>query len=175
MSDLTPEEKRRIYEEEKARLGAERKGEPSPVSPEKKKRHRGRGCLVIILVLAGIYVAYLVYQFVLPKDKTYRPAQSTYTAPRPATAGPTTEDEKMLKDLVESGIVESVNANMNEATVDPAAWAQMKFEAKKHLGWFLATYCGKKKGTNLNWVDILDSYSGKKLAKYSEAFGFKVY
>jgi hypothetical protein len=175
MVDLTPEQKRLIYEEEKTRLEAERKSEPLPVSPREKKRHRGHGCLVAILALAGIYVAYLVYQFVLPKNKTYRPAQSTYQTPRATIAGPTAEDEKMLKDLMESGIVEAVNANMNEATVDPASWARMKIDAKKHLGWFLATYCGKKKGTGLNWVDILDSYSGKKLAKYSEAFGFKVY
>ncbi|MCJ7746921.1 MAG: hypothetical protein MUP27_04190 [Desulfobacterales bacterium] len=170
MSDLTPEEKLRVYEEEKTRIEAEAKAKVAAQAKAKKKK-TNKGCLIIILVIAALYAVY----YFLPKDKTYRPAQSTYQTPRATIAGPTAEDEKMLKDLMESGIVESVNVNMNEATIDPASWARMKLDAKKHLGWFLATYCGKKKGTGLNWVDILDSYSGKKLAKYSESWGFKVY
>lgn len=39
---------------------------------------------------------------------------------------------------------------------------------------FLAEYCGKKKGTGLNWVEIKDIYSGKKLAKY-DSWRFKTY
>jgi hypothetical protein len=176
MVDLSQEEKRRIYEEEKARLEAENKGGSAPNEAKGKKKPKASGCLVIVLVFAGLYIAYMAFRFMIPGDKTYRPtSRATSTAQRPSITGPTAEDEKMLKDLIESGIVDSVNANMNEATIDPASWAQMKFDAKKHLGWFLATYCGKKKGTNLNWVDIIDSYSGKKLAKYSEAWGFKVY
>ena len=38
----------------------------------------------------------------------------------------------------------------------------------------LATYCGNRKGTNTNWVEIYDNMSGKKLAKYS-SWGFKIY
>ena len=135
--------------------------------------------LIFFIVIVGVIVvlfAISLYQnrgvHVTKYDELKK---TTHEASRAPTGAPTAEDEKMLKDLMESGIVESVNANMNEATVDPASWARMKFDAKKHLGWFLATYCGKKKGTGLNWVDILDSYSGKKLAKYSEAYGFKVY
>jgi hypothetical protein len=118
-----------------------------------------------------------VYYYVVELKPTGKPQVKLRFAPRAERASTrlSAEDEKMLKDLMESGIVENVNANMNEATVDPASWARMKFDAKKYLGCFLATYCGKKKGTGLNWVDILDSYSGKKLAKYSETFGFKVY
>ena len=127
-----------------------------------------------LLLLVGTAT---VYYYVVELKPTGKPQVKLRFASRTERASTrlSTEDEKMLKDLMESGIVESVNANMNEATVDPASWARMKFDAIKHLGWFLATYCGKKKGTGLNWVDILDSYSGKKLAKYSEAYGFKVY
>ena len=36
-------------------------------------------------------------------------------------------------------------------------------------------YLIHKKGTHLYWADIIDNVSGKRLAKYSRAYGFKVY
>ena len=85
------------------------------------------------------------------------------------------EDERMMKEMLASKLVERIDVEMNEGWIDPLAWAGLKFEGKKHLGWFLATYCGKKKGNNLSYVEIKDSYSGKTLAKYSESWRFKVY
>ena len=98
MMDLSPEEKRRIYEEEKARLEAENKSGPAPNEAKGKKKSKASGCLVIVLVFAGLYIAYMAFRFMIPRDKTYRPtSRSTYTAPRPTITGPTAEDEKMLE------------------------------------------------------------------------------
>jgi hypothetical protein len=54
MPELTPEEKQRIYLEEKARLEAQEK-----LKEEKKKKdskNAGMGCLAIIIIIAVIYV-----------------------------------------------------------------------------------------------------------------------
>lgn len=88
---------------------------------------------------------------------------------------PTAEEEAMLKNMIETRIVERIDPDLNEAWVNPVQWAGLKYSEKEMVATFLATYCGKKKGTDLNWVDIKDAYSGKKLAKYSESWGFKVY
>jgi len=85
MSDLTPEEKRRIYEEEKARIEAEAKAKAA-AQAEVKKKKTNKGCLIIILVFAVLYAIY----YFLPKDKTYRPSSparqySSYTKPSPSS------------------------------------------------------------------------------------------
>ena len=77
--------------------------------------------------------------------------------------------------LIQSGIVTKVNPEFNEAFVNPYPWSVASYEQKKSIGYVLAHYCGSAKGTNLYWVDIKDHYTGKRLAKYSEAWGFKVY
>lgn len=111
-----------------------------------------------------------------PKKKAGGPALTPKkSADKPKSSPQIFQEEKMMKDMLEAGLVEKINPELNEAFVDPSVWARMKYQDKEYLGRFLAFYCGKKKGTNLNWVDIRDSYTGKKFAKYSEAWGFKVY
>ena len=51
----------------------------------------------------------------------------------------------------------------------------MKASLKEDFSYALAIYVGNKKGTQLYWCDIHDMYSGKKIAKYSKSWGFKVY
>ncbi len=85
------------------------------------------------------------------------------------------KNDNDINTLKESGLLINVNPQLNEAFVNPAIWNGLLYQTKENCGRILAFYCGNKKGTNLNWVDIKDSYSGKKLAKYSESWGFKVY
>jgi hypothetical protein len=82
------------------------------------------------------------------------------------------DDVAVLKN---EGLLLSINPQFNEAMVDPVIWSALPFNTKKEIGRILAFYSGQQKGTNLNWVDIKDYYSGKKLAKYSEALGFDTY
>lgn len=83
--------------------------------------------------------------------------------------------ENAIKKLKKSGLLVRINPQLNKAYVNPSLWRIIDYKEKENIGKILAFYCGLKKGTNLNWVDIKDSYSGKKLAKYSENWGFKVY
>lgn len=165
MADLTPEEKQRIYEEEKARIEAREK-----IEGEKKKKPR-HGCLMLFGLFFVLAVVFYMISSFSSKPSTRTPARTTSRQ----TAAPTAEDEKMLKEMLDSKLVVKIDASLNEAWVNPMTWTTMTYDNKKQLGWFLAQYCGKKKGTGLNWVEIYDNYSGKKLAKYSESWGFTVY
>ena len=83
--------------------------------------------------------------------------------------------DKGIKLIVDTGLLKKLTPQLNEAFVDPSTWNKLEFDTKEDIGRNLAFYSGREKGTNLNWVDIRDVYSGKKLAKYSESWGFKVY
>jgi len=80
-----------------------------------------------------------------------------------------------IRELKRSGLLVRINPRLNEAYVDPVIWHRLDYQTKKNIGRVMAFYCGREKGTNLNWVDIKDRYSGRKLARYSESWGFKVY
>ena len=125
--------------------------------------------LVAVVVLCAS-----LFSCVNEEPRARRTNSASRSVPSASTAL-TAEEEKMMRELIETNFVDRINPQMNEAWVNPLSWASLKYEDKKHLGFFLAKYCGKKKGTNLNWVEIYDVYSGKKLAKYSESWGFKVY
>jgi len=85
------------------------------------------------------------------------------------------KEEDDINTLTESGLLLKINPQMNEAYVNPSIWNALEYQTKENISRVLAFHCGRKKGNNLNWVEIKDSYSGKKLAKYSESWGFKTY
>ena len=80
----------------------------------------------------------------------------------------------LISKLQSQGLL-SVEPNLNKVLIDPGLWRSMKYSVKENVAATLAIYCGNKKGTQLYWVNIYDQYSGKKLAKYSRSWGFKVY
>ena len=83
-------------------------------------------------------------------------------------------DDEISK-LRESGLLKNINPQLNEAYIDPKIWNELTIQTKENIGKVLAIYCGEKKGTNLNWVDIKDAFSGQELARYSQSRGFKEY
>jgi hypothetical protein len=162
MPELTPEEKRTIYEEEKERIKAQEK-------IKKKTKPATWGCLILIIIIGIIWLAGVFS----PSKRKITPTRSAVQVKK-AIPRITQEDEDLLRKLIESGLVEKINPQLNEVFVNPIIWENLKYEAKKDFAGFLAVYCGRKKGSGVNWVDIKDSYTGKKLAKCSD-LGFKVY
>jgi len=159
--ELTPEERRRIYEEEKERenariqLKSERK--------EKKLKGFRTGCLVLFII---VFFLWLIGTIMQPGGGIFRSRSS------PAYSSIGTDAQiQQLKDLK---LLKDIQPEFHEAFVDPVIWAALDYKTKEGIGRVLAFYCGRKSGTNLNWVEIKDNYSGKKLAKYSEVWGFEV-
>jgi len=83
--------------------------------------------------------------------------------------------EKAMEDLTKAGLVKKTDPSLNQVYVSKPYWDAQDIEAKETAAKAFAYYVGYKKGTNLYWVDIYDWQSGKRLAKYSESWGFTVY
>ena len=81
---------------------------------------------------------------------------------------------KLITKLQDQGLL-SINPELNEAYIDSNLWGKMKYQVKENFAASLAIYCGNEKGTQLYWVNIYDQYSGKKIGKYSQSWGFTVY
>ncbi len=79
-----------------------------------------------------------------------------------------------LDKLVQQGLL-ILKPELNQAYINPNLWAQMNIMQKENISAAIAVYCGNFKGKNTYWAVIYDLQSGKKLAKYSRAWGFKVY
>lgn len=133
--------------------------------PIKKK---GIGCgSVILIIFLMIIIAGVIGNM---SKKSPSPEKSANTRP---SDGFKLEDD--IKVCIETGLLVKINPQLNEAYVNPVIWHRLDYGLKEKTARSMAFYCGLKKGTNLNWVEIKDSYSGKKLAKYSQSWGFKVY
>jgi len=160
-TELTPEERKRIYEEEKERGNARIQIE----SERKAKKINGFriGCLVLI----GVFFLLWLIGTLTQSDKSGNHKSSG--SPTTTSIG-TDEQVQQLRDLK---LLKKIHHEYNEAFIDPVIWAGLDYQTKENIGRILAFYCGRKKETNLNWVDIKDNYSGKKLAKYSENWGFE--
>ena len=126
------------------------------------KKKSGMTALSIILLLS-IGVVVLGYWFVDDTEELEKQR---------------TEDiQKIESDyemLIENGVLIRINPSLNEAFVEPAIWNQVNVQTKEKVGRMMAMYCGYKKGTDLNWVNIKDNYTGKKLAKYSASWGLSI-
>jgi hypothetical protein len=69
----------------------------------------------------------------------------------------------------------TIEEDINRVYVAPLLWLQMDAKLKGDFSASLAVYCANKRNNNLYWVEIYDKQSGKKLAKYSQSWGFDVY
>ena len=81
---------------------------------------------------------------------------------------------EIINKLVSENVLR-IEFQYNRAYISPEAWNTIEAIVKENFSRSLAIYCGNKKGTKLYWVEIYDKMSGKKLAKYSRSWGFKVY
>lgn len=159
--ELTPDERKRIYEEEKER-------EKARVQIEsERKAQKLKGFRIGCLVLIGLFFLLWLIGTLTQSDNGGN--QKSSGSPTSTSIG-TDEQVQQLRDLK---LLKKIQPDYNEAFVDPVIWAGLDYQTKENIGRILAFYCGRKKGTNLNWVDIKDNYSGKKLAKYSENWGFE--
>ncbi|HEY8240044.1 MAG TPA: hypothetical protein VIH35_01295 [Kiritimatiellia bacterium] len=83
--------------------------------------------------------------------------------------------ERDIKALQDSGVILEFIPSNNIARVDVDIWNEMDFLVRQGIGRSLAFYCGAKRGTGLNWVEFRDVRSGKRIAKFSESQGLKIY
>ena len=92
----------------------------------------------------------------------------------PAWSGVTGSDGE-IRTLRDNHVLVRINPQLNEAYVNTAVWNRLDIQVKENIGRSMALYCGRKKGNKLNWIVIYDTRTGKKIAKYSENWGLKIY
>lgn len=135
---------------------------PIQKAPQAKKKPLARsGCLIIGLVLAVILA--LLYFSKTDKEDT-----------KSRTLELKSEQLEAIETLKTEGMLD-LKPEMNAAYIDPQLWNRMDYSLKDDLGATLAIYCGNTKKSNLYWVEFYDKTTGKKLAKWSQSWGFKIY
>ena len=90
------------------------------------------------------------------------------------------EDAKIREDAIvdaikvckETGFLVKMDTDGNKAWVDSSLWRAIGYDDKEKIAYLLAQYCEIMGDSS--WCYVIDSKSGKKLAKYS-SWGFKVY
>ncbi len=83
--------------------------------------------------------------------------------------------EDSIKVMIDNHLVTKIDVEINQVYVNSSKWNLLNVEQKEIFAKALAYYVGHEKGTDLYWVEIHDWYSGKKLAKYSDSWGFTAY
>ena len=85
----------------------------------------------------------------------------------------TTKRSDELQLLYDSGLLKKIDIDLNEAWVDPYLWNSLEYNTKVGIGMTLARICDKAGSTGR--ITFRNNYSGKKLASYSQSFGYKSY
>lgn len=80
-------------------------------------------------------------------------------------------DELQL--LYDSGLLKKFDIDYNEAWVNPYLWISLDYDTKVGIGITLARICDKAGSTGR--ITFYNNNSGKKLAKYSQSYGYKSY
>jgi hypothetical protein len=135
-------------------------------------------CFLLLLALvmmniAGCGSSTVDQQTAAAKDSSS--SKSTAPAAKPISKITLSSDQiETIKNLEDEGLIK-VKAELNAVYIKPAFWDQMPYDTKNDFAAALAVYCASKKGTDLYWVEFYDFFSGKKLAKWSKSWGFKIY
>lgn len=127
---------------------------------EKKNNHTVRDAFII----AGIIIAL----FALCKQCMKSSEESSSRSVPQMTAGQTSA----IEDMIKSGTIRFQGEL--RVYVSPIFWAVCDAATKEKLAYGCAKYLASKRGDNNLIIDVYDSQSGKKIAKY-DAFGFKVF
>ena len=78
----------------------------------------------------------------------------------------------------EKGIAQGwikVDVSKRALYISPTLWNSIDVQAKEGLGRIGAVRIAKELNIDLYWCDLYDMNTGKKIATYSESWGFKMY
>ena len=78
--------------------------------------------------------------------------------------------ESRVQVLRDTGLLHRFDVDANRAYVEPAVWSRLTIDVRQNVAATLAEYCDSKDSTER--IEIVNKYSGKKLAKYS-GWGYK--
>ena len=86
----------------------------------------------------------------------------------------TEADRNTIRLAEQEGYVKC-DCSSNTIYIKPIVWNNLPYQGKENIGAMYAIKCEEIKRNGLYYMNIHDYYSGKKLAKYSKSWGFKMY
>ncbi|HCK99966.1 MAG TPA: hypothetical protein DHW42_07695 [Candidatus Marinimicrobia bacterium] len=78
-----------------------------------------------------------------------------------------------LQVLYDSGLLKKLDIDQNEAWIDVYIWNSLDYDTKVGIGITLAKICDRAGSTGR--ITFYDNRSGKKVARYSQSYGYKSY
>lgn len=105
------------------------------------------------------------------ETQRYRGLSEAEKKPKTITKKQATTE--MVEMRMKLGMIKKLDVDANEAWISLNSWTAMNAQGKESFVADLAHYCGDRGSTY--HVTLYDAQSGKKLATYSRAWGYKVY
>ncbi len=84
----------------------------------------------------------------------------------------TSQQRALITQLENQGLIQM---KCGKVYIDRSLWNSMTYQTKDDFCATLAIACAERRHVDVYWVDVYDLHSGKKLAKWSRNWDFKVY
>lgn len=126
------------------------------------------------LILGIFFVSFLALQF-LPSNKSENKEPESSATLKSDETKSAENSVLAIKSMIDSGLIEREDPALNEIHVNSGLWHSLNIDQKEKVARSMAYYCGFKKGNSSYWVEVYDYQTGRKIAKYSKAWGFKTF
>jgi hypothetical protein len=137
---------------------------PKPPVPPKPARPPGQQQVAIGVIGFFVVVGVLWFLVVFVAPSPSQPAVVS-SAEQERRNALTEKIDAVVATSKEAGFLKRIDVGLYEAQVNPIGWAVLDFDQKKDFTRAMAIYCAQHGGSG-EYVDVLDSQSGKKLAHY---------
>lgn len=132
----------------------------------KDEKFKPAGCLVCCLVF--FFLIFILPVLMSPSANDDSSKTKSFTCPS------SQELETAIFQYKDANIIGKIQPELNTVYITAAAQKQLSVDDIQTLGYLSACYSAYKKGNNLVWTDIYNYNTGKRIAKYSQAYGFKM-
>lgn len=136
------------------------------VHKPKQQENKPSGCLIAIVVTIILFIILTI----IGSNSDTSSTSSSNKASCPSVA----EMEDALSKYQSVNIIQKFVPELNSVYIPTKARNNMGIDDLQILGYITACYSAHKKGNDLVWVDIYNYNTGKKIAKYSDSWGFKM-
>ncbi|HMP77105.1 MAG TPA: hypothetical protein PKE12_12490 [Kiritimatiellia bacterium] len=92
---------------------------------------------------------------------------------RPAPNAPEEDYTALINRFLQLGILVSYDAEQSEATVTRAVWSGTHPGERDGISRALAVHSARARNTTVEWIDIKDAETGRRLGRYSQAQGYR--
>ena len=134
---------------------------------QKQQENKPSGCLIAIIVSILLF-------FILTIVGSNSDTSSTSDNNK-ASCPTVAEMEDAIRQYQSVGIIQKYTPALNTVYISTSTQNNMNIDDLRVLGYITACYSAHIKGNDLIWADIYNYNTGKKIAKYSESYGFKMY